>query len=212
MTEPMPSGGSDSSMILTKAEKRGDKYVISGRKWFITGAEEVQHFILIARIANETCKGLTALLFDRDQPAGASSGASKSWGRRSTTVVLDGLEISTSAVLMNEGGGLKATQIRLGPARVTHCMRWPRLSKGCVEIARAHAAERTGFGIRLADRESIQMMLGELAMKIEIGRLLAMKAACARDLVCLSDSVSGELSLTAIRRSLNRRYPSARRP
>ena len=60
-------------------------------------------------------------------------------------------------------------------------MRWLGLSKRCVEIARAYAAERTGFGKRLADRESIQMMLGDLAMKIEIGRLLVMKAAWALD-------------------------------
>ncbi|MBE7244951.1 MAG: acyl-CoA dehydrogenase, partial [Actinomycetospora chiangmaiensis] len=63
----------------------------------------------------------------------------------------------------------------------THCMRWLGLSKRCVEIARAYAAERHGFGIRLADRESIQLMLGDLAMKIEIGRLLVMKAAWALD-------------------------------
>ena len=93
----------------------------------------------------------------------------------------DGLEIPDEDRLMEVGDGLRLTQIRLGPARLTHCMRWLGLSKRCVEIARAYAAERTGFGIRLADRESIQMMLGDLAMKIEIGRLLVMKAAWALD-------------------------------
>ena len=68
MTEPMPGGGSDPSMIRTTAEKRGDHYVITGRKWFITGAEEAQHFILIARTSDDPRKGLTAFLFDRDQP------------------------------------------------------------------------------------------------------------------------------------------------
>jgi acyl-CoA dehydrogenase len=56
-------------------------------------------------------------------------------------------------------------------------MRWLGLSKRCVEIAQAYADERHGFGIRLADRESVQLMLGGLAMEIEIGRLLVMKAA-----------------------------------
>ena len=60
-------------------------------------------------------------------------------------------------------------------------MRWLGLSKRCVAIARAYAAERHGFGVRLADRESIQLMLGDLAMRIEIGRLLVMKAAWALD-------------------------------
>jgi acyl-CoA dehydrogenase len=71
--------------------------------------------------------------------------------------------------------------MRLGPARLTHCMRWLGLSKRCVEIARLYAAERFAFGERLSKRESIQMMLGDLAMKIEIGRLLVMKAAWELD-------------------------------
>ncbi len=60
-------------------------------------------------------------------------------------------------------------------------MRWLGLSKRCVEIARAYAEERFAFGERLSKRESIQMMLGDLAMQIEIGRLLVMKAAWELD-------------------------------
>jgi len=185
MTEPMPGGGSDPSMIRTRAEKRGDRYVISGRKWFITGAEEAQHFILIARTSDDPRKGLTAFLFDRSQPGWRIErrigimGPEEHGGH--CELVFDGLEVPVENVLMNEGDGLKATQIRLGPARLTHCMRWLGLSKRSVEIARVYATERTGFGKRLADRESIQMMLGDLAMKIEIGRLLVMKAAWALD-------------------------------
>lgn len=185
MTEPMPGGGSDPAMIQTKAEKRGDKYVVNGRKWFITGAEEAKHFILIAKTSDDPRKGLTALLFDRDQPGWRIDRRIEIMGPEEhgghCELVFDGLEIGADNVLMSEGDGLKATQIRLGPARLTHCMRWLGLSKRCVEIARAYASERTGFGMRLADRESIQMMLGDLAMKIEIGRLLVMKAAWALD-------------------------------
>jgi acyl-CoA dehydrogenase len=60
-------------------------------------------------------------------------------------------------------------------------MRWLGLSKRCVEIARAYAAMRHGFGQRLADRESVQLKLGDLAMRIEIGRILVMKAAWELD-------------------------------
>jgi acyl-CoA dehydrogenase len=56
-------------------------------------------------------------------------------------------------------------------------MRWLGLAKRCVEIAQEYAARREGFGVRLADRESVQVMLGDLAMQIEVGRLLVMKAA-----------------------------------
>ena len=67
MTEPKGCG-SDPSLTYTKAEKRGDKWIITGRKWFITGAEGAQHFILIARTGDDERKGLTAFLFDASQP------------------------------------------------------------------------------------------------------------------------------------------------
>ena len=82
---------------------------------------------------------------------------------------------------MGEGMGLKITQMRLGTARLTHCMRWLGLAKRCTEIAQDYAASRHGFGIRLSDRESIQIKMGDLAMGIEVGRLLVMKAAWALD-------------------------------
>lgn len=185
MTEPHPGGGSDPGMIQTRAERRGDGYVVTGRKWYITGAEEAEHFILMARTSDDPRKGLTAFLFHRDQPGWRIlrripiMGPEEHGGH--CELLFEGLEIPAENVLMREGDGLKLTQIRLGPARLTHCMRWLGLSKRCVEIARAYAAERHGFGIRLADRESIQLMLGDLAMRIEIGRLLVMKAASALD-------------------------------
>ena len=68
MTEPQPGGGSDPSMIQTRAEKRGNTYVVHGRKWFITGAEEASHFIIIARTSDDPRYGLTAFLFHKEQP------------------------------------------------------------------------------------------------------------------------------------------------
>jgi acyl-CoA dehydrogenase len=93
----------------------------------------------------------------------------------------DGLEIPDENRLMGVGDGLKITQIRLGTARLTHCMRWLGLAKRSLEIARAYVAEREGFGMKLADRESVQLQLGEAAMDIEIGRILTMRAAWALD-------------------------------
>ncbi len=83
--------------------------------------------------------------------------------------------------MLGEGRGLKVVQTRLGVARLTHCMRWLGLAKRCVEIATDYAERREGFGIRLADRESVQIMLGTLCADIEVGRLLVMKAAWELD-------------------------------
>jgi acyl-CoA dehydrogenase len=181
MTEPHPGGGSDPSMIQTFAEKRGDRYVVTGRKWFITGAEEAAHFILLAKTSDDARRGLTAFLFHKDQPGWEIVRRIEIMGPEEhgghCELLFNGLEIPAENVILGEGMGLKVTQTRLGIARLTHCMRWLGLSKRCVEIARAYAEIRTGFGVRLADRESIQLMLGDLAMRIEIGRLLVMKAA-----------------------------------
>jgi acyl-CoA dehydrogenase len=185
MTEPHPGGGSDPSMIRTKAEKRGGSYVVTGRKWFITGAAEASHFILVARTSDDPRNGLTAFLYHRDQPGWSILRRIEIMGPEEhgghCELEFDGLEIPEENILGGLGKGLRVTQTRLGPARLTHCMRWLGLAKRCVEIATAYAAERTGFGVRLADRESIQMMLGDLAMRIEIGRLLVMKAAWQLD-------------------------------
>jgi acyl-CoA dehydrogenase len=186
MTEPDPGGGSDPSMIRTRAEKRGNSaYVVRGRKWFITGAQEATHFILVARTSDDPRSGLTAFLFHKDQPGWRIlrripiMGPEEHGGH--CELEFDGLEIPAEDVLLGEGQGLKLTQIRLGPARLTHCMRWLGLSKRCVEIAQEYAGRRQGFGVRLKDRESVQLMLGKLAMNIEIGRLLVMKAAWELD-------------------------------
>jgi len=186
MTEPHPGGGSDPGMMQTRAEKQPDgSYRVFGRKWFITGAEEAGHFILIARTSDDARRGLTAFLFHKDQPGWRIArripimGPEEHGGH--CELEFDGLTIAPENVLLSEGAGLRVTQMRLGPARLTHCMRWLGLSKRCVEIATAYAAERSGFGVRLADRESVQLMLGGLAMNIEIARLLVMRAAWELD-------------------------------
>ncbi|MEZ5900565.1 MAG: acyl-CoA dehydrogenase family protein [Hyphomicrobiaceae bacterium] len=186
MTEPHPGGGSDPGMMLTRAEKQPDgSYRIYGRKWFITGAGEASHFILVARTSDDPRRGLSAFLFHKDQPGWSIvrripiMGPEEHGGH--CEMEFDGLQISPDNVLMTEGDGLRATQIRLGPARLTHCMRWLGLSKRCLEIAQSYAAERYGFGVKLADRESIQLMMGKTAMAIEIARLLVMKAAWELD-------------------------------
>ena len=90
--------------------------------------------------------------------------------------------ISSSGVsVANIGDGLKATQIRLGPARLTHCMRWLGMARRALEIALPYVDQRKSFGAKLIDHEGVQWMLGEAAMNIEIGRLLTMRAAWKLD-------------------------------
>jgi acyl-CoA dehydrogenase len=185
MTEPAPGGGSDPGMIRTRAEPRNDRYIVTGRKWFITGADEASHFILIARTSDDPRRGLTAFLFHRDQPGWRIvrripiMGPEEHGGH--CELEFDGLEIPAENVLMQPGDGLRVTQIRLGPARLTHSMRWRGRAARSREIAQEYVERREGFGIKLADRESVQIKLGEVAKEISIGRLLVMHAAWLLD-------------------------------
>lgn len=185
MTEPHPGGGSDPGMMITTAKKQGDNYILRGRKWFITGAAEASHFIVLARTSDDPRRGLTAFLHHKDEAGWRIErripimGPEEHGGH--CEIVYEDMELPADRVLLGEGLGLKVTQMRLGPARLTHCMRWLGLAKRCTEIATEYAQNRHSFGIRLSDRESIQMKLGDLAMDIETGRLLVMKAAWELD-------------------------------
>jgi acyl-CoA dehydrogenase len=186
MTEPAPGSGSDpGGMMLTRAEKKGDRWIVRGRKWFITGAQGAEHFILIARTSDDPRRGLTAFLHHAKDPGWRIlrripiMGPEEHGGH--CEIEYDGLEIPDENRLMEVGEGLKATQIRLSTARLTHCMRWIGLSKRALEIAGAYVADRQAFGSALKDHESVQMMLGGAAMEIQIGRLLTMHAAWTLD-------------------------------
>ncbi|RKZ35446.1 MAG: acyl-CoA dehydrogenase [Gammaproteobacteria bacterium] len=186
ITEPAPGSGSDpAGMMRTTAERKGDRWIINGRKWFITGAEGASHFILIARTSKDPRRELTTFLFHKDQPGWhivrriPIMGPEEHGGH--CEMQFDGLEIPDENRLMDVGRGMKCIQIRLGMARLTHCMRWLGMAKRALEIAGEYIAERESFGIKLMDRESVQLLMGEAAMSIQTGRLLTMHAAWKLD-------------------------------
>jgi acyl-CoA dehydrogenase len=199
MTEPHPGSGSDPSMMRTTATLKNGKWVVNGRKWFITGAGVARHFILIARTSDDARKGLSAFLFDADQPGWRIErripimGPEEHGGH--CELVFDGLEIPDENRLMEVGDGLKLTQIRLGPARLTHCMRWLGLARRAMAVAVDYVGQRSSFGQKLAEREGVQWLLGEAAMQIEIGRLLTMRAAARLD---QGDYARKEISMAKI--------------
>ncbi len=199
MTEPSPGGGSDPGMIKTRAERHGDKWRIFGRKWFITGADAATNFIVIARTSDDARRGLTAFLYHRDQPGWRIVRRIEIMGPEEhgghCELEFNGLEIADENVLMRVGDGLRVTQIRLGPARLTHCMRWLGWSKRCLEIAQEYVGRREGFGIKLAERESVQIKLGQVAQQIQIGRLLTMHAAWKLD---QGDRARKEISMAKV--------------
>jgi acyl-CoA dehydrogenase len=186
-------------MMLTRAERRGDRWIVHGRKWFITGAETAQHFILVAKTGDDPRRGLSAFMFDRDQPGWRIvrripiMGPEEHGGH--CELSFDGLEIPDDARLMEVGDGLKVTQIRLGTARLTHCMRWTGLAKRSLAIALDYVSARQSHGRALATLDSVQGLLGEAAMQVEIGRLLTMHAAAKLD---AGDFARKEISMAKV--------------
>ena len=199
MTEPHPGAGSDPAMMLTTAMRRDERWIVEGRKWFVTGAEAARHFILVAKTSDDPRKGLTAFLFDRGEPGWRIArripimGPEEHGGH--CELVFERLEIPDENRLMGVGDGLKVTQIRLGTARLTHCMRWLGLARRALDIAADYVGERESQGRRLAERESVQTKLGDCAMQVEIGRLLTMKAAA---LIDKGDFARKEVSMAKI--------------
>jgi acyl-CoA dehydrogenase len=199
MTEPHPGAGSDPAMMLTTATRRGDRWIVNGRKWFTTGAEIARHFILIAKTSDDARKGLSAFLFHAGDPGFRIvrripiMGPEEHGGH--CELAFENLEIPDENRLMNVGDGLKVTQIRLGTARLTHCMRWLGLARRSLDIAADYVSERMSGGRKLADRESVQMKLGHCAMQVEIGRLLTMKAAT---LIDKGDFARKEISMAKV--------------
>jgi acyl-CoA dehydrogenase len=186
MTEPAPGAGSDpAGMMKTTAEKIGDKWIINGRKWYITGAAAASHFILLARTSAEPRRELTTFLYHKDQPGWrivrrlGIMGPEEHGGH--CEIEFDGLEIPDEDRLLDVGRGMKVVQTRLGTARLTHCMRWLGMAKRAMEISSEYVTDREAFGIKLADRESVQLLQGDVAMAIHIGRLMVMNAAWKLD-------------------------------
>ena len=156
MTEPHPGSGSDPSMMLTKAEPIGNsKWRITGRKWYITGAESATHFILMARTSDDARKGLTAFMFHKDQPGWRIvrripiMGPEEHGGH--CEIEFDGLEIDDSDRLMEVGDGLSETNpSRHGAADALHAL--AQLGQA-VDGNRPLCRKREGFGSKLIDRE-----------------------------------------------------------
>ena len=200
MTEPAPGSGSDpAGMMRTTAKKVGGRWVVEGRKWYITGAEGAAHFLLLARTSDDPRRGLTCFLFHKDQPGWRIvrripiMGPEEHGGH--CELVFEGLEVPDENVLMGVGLGMKVTQIRLATARLTHCMRWLGMARRALEVALPYVRERSAFGERLVEKESVRMALGRAVMAIDGGRLLVRRAAEALD---RGEKAQAEVSMAKI--------------
>ncbi|MCC3314008.1 acyl-CoA dehydrogenase family protein [Nocardia africana] len=187
MTEPAPGAGSDPSALATRAVRADGGWRINGRKWFITGADGAGFFIIMARTSGEPGQrgGATMFLAPADS-AGIRVGRHLDTLDRSMVgghceVFFEDLLVSDAAVLGEVDRGFEYAQVRLGPARMTHVMRWLGAARRGHDVAVAHVARREGFGSRLGDLGMVQKMIADNEIDIAATRALLTRACWELD-------------------------------
>ena len=182
MTEPAPGAGSDPSMLTTRARRDGEHYVINGGKWFITGAEGAAFAIIMA---NADDAGATMFLSDMNASGivvERSMGSLDSCFPGGHGVVrFDDVRVSSSDVLGEVGKGYQYAQVRLSPARLTHCMRWLGAARRAHDVAVDYARRRHAFGKPIGEHEGVGFMLADNDMDLHIARLAIWHCAWVLD-------------------------------
>lgn len=181
MTEPPPGAGSDPSALRTEATPDGDGWVINGEKWLITGAEGAGFFIVMARTGRQA----TMFLVAGDNP-GLTVGAhahtiDASMPGGHCHVTFNDCRVGADAVLGEVDEGFRYAQVRLAPARLTHCMRWLGAARRAHDIAMQHAVSRELFGSRLADLGMAQQLIADNEIDLHTSRLVLWQACWVLD-------------------------------
>lgn len=184
MTEPDGGAGSDPAMLKVRAIPDGNGWVISGRKWLITGAEGAAFAIIMARTGDGPYDA-TMFLTELPNPAFRLTRMldtiDSSFIGGHAVVDIEDLRVSGEDVLGAVGEGYKYAQVRLGPARLTHCMRWLGAARRAHDIAAAYARERHAFGSPLVAHEGVSFMLADNVMDLRAARLMIWQCAWVLD-------------------------------
>jgi acyl-CoA dehydrogenase len=186
MTEP-DGAGSDPGQLKTEAIFDGRDYVITGRKWLITGARGARTWIIMARVAENPHgpAGPTLFLCEGDTPGITIERVMNSMDRNyvegHSVVRFERLRLPASAVLGEVGEAFRYAQMRLAPARMTHCMRWLGAASRAQSIAIDHARVRTAFGKPLGEHQGVSFMLAENEIDLKVARLLIWETAWRMD-------------------------------
>ncbi|MHB1592921.1 MAG: acyl-CoA dehydrogenase family protein [Streptosporangiaceae bacterium] len=182
MTEPAPGAGADPGLLTTSATPVVGGWRIDGRKWFITGADGAAFAIVMARTSDT---GTTMFLVEAGQPGMTITRTiatiDSSFAGGHAELVFDNCQVTGDAVLGRPGEGFAYAQVRLAPARLTHCMRWLGLATRAHELAVGYAAQRHMFGSVLGELGMAQAHIADNEIDIAASRALIWQAAWALD-------------------------------
>jgi acyl-CoA dehydrogenase len=171
MTEPAPGAGSDPGALATEARREGDSYVVTGRKWLITGADGADFAIIMARAPEGATMFLSEMSAEGIHIERILDTIDQGFAGGHAVLRFDNLRVPVENVLGAVGEGFKYAQVRLAPARLTHCMRWLGAARRAHDIARDYAARRRAFGKTLGEHEGVGYMLADNEMDLHQCRL-----------------------------------------
>ncbi len=195
MTEPSPGAGSDPNQLTTQARRVGNGWQIDGHKWFITGADGAAFVIVMARTGQQA----TMFLVNADNPGmklvRRIGSLDSAFAGGHTELEFDGCRVSGDSVLGEVGKGFAHAQVRLAPARLTHCMRWLGAARRAHETAIRYAAHRPMWGTVLADLGMAQQMIADNEIDIAASRALVIEAATVLD---AGDPARSETSIAKV--------------
>lgn len=181
MTEPEVAG-SDPTLIQTMAVEDGDDWVINGHKWFTSGARGAHFAIVIARTdpdAEIPQARNSAFIVECDSPGFelVRDVETMSGSHNHCEIRYNDVRVPKANLLGERGGGHKLGQVRLGPARLAHCMRWIGEIEMALEMLIERAQKRFSHGSMLSEKQSIQWMMADSAMELYAGKLMVLHAA-----------------------------------
>jgi len=174
MTEPAADNGagSDPSMMLTTCRQDGNHWVINGRKAFITGCQGAKVGIVMAKSDDGACMFLVDLPDPAIRIERIPNTIDSSMPGGHAVVTIDNLRVPADQMLGKSGEGFQYAQVRLSPARLSHCMRWHGAATRAHEIATAYACKRKAFGKTLIDHEGVGFMLAENLIDLKQAELM----------------------------------------
>jgi len=176
---------SDPTLLRTRAEPDGDGWVINGEKWFITGANGAAFAIVVASTGPDERadprKRYSLLLVDGDNPGWQVLREIPVMGTHGPgghcEVRLADCRVGPEAMLGGRGEGFSLAQVRLGPARLAHAMRWIGVAQRALDVATERALKREAFGKQLIRHEAVAWMLADSAMDLYASRLMVLHSA-----------------------------------
>ncbi|WOI60096.1 acyl-CoA dehydrogenase family protein [Streptomyces fradiae] len=193
MTEP-DVASSDATNIETRIERDGGEYVVTGRKWYISGAmnPDCRVFIVMGKTdpdGPDVRHQQSMLLVPRDTPGVEVRRAMRVYGYEDHShgghaeVVFDRARVPVANLVGEEGGGFAIAQARLGPGRIHHCMRLIGMAERAIELMCRRAVSRTAFGKPLAAQGQVHAWIADARVAVEQLRLLVLKTAWLMDTV-----------------------------